>query len=149
MPSLYWIYLFALRIAVSYSRLYSVREIWFVSTCYSRQGNSCVRAPLHSRSNLDTHCIRSFVHRRGHITFSESSSESLALGPRWLFLLSRHRKAISAAANQKPFCKLRLCTRKYVKRTIKEVKTQHLASAWQLKMSGNFSRELEQYSYND
>jgi len=45
------IYLFALRIAVSYSQLYSVREIWFVSTCHSRQGNSCVRAPLRSRSN--------------------------------------------------------------------------------------------------
>jgi len=49
----YGIYLFALRIAVSYSWLYSVREIWFVSTCHSRQGNSCVRAPLRSRSNLD------------------------------------------------------------------------------------------------
>jgi len=33
-------------------RLYSVREAWFVSTCHSRQGNSCVRAPLRSRSHL-------------------------------------------------------------------------------------------------
>ena len=32
---------FALRIAVSYSRLYStgMHEVWFVSTCHSRQGN--------------------------------------------------------------------------------------------------------------
>jgi len=34
-----------------------------------------------------------FVHRRGHHAFSESSCVSLAHGPRWLFLLSRHRKA--------------------------------------------------------
>jgi len=25
---------------ISYSRLYSVREVWFVSTCHSCQGNS-------------------------------------------------------------------------------------------------------------
>ena len=37
---LQWIYLFTLRIADSYSRLYSVGEVWFVSTCYSSQGNS-------------------------------------------------------------------------------------------------------------
>ena len=36
---------------------------------------------------------------------SVSSFVSLAHGPRWLFLLSRHHKAISAAVNQKPFCK--------------------------------------------
>ena len=62
-----WIYLFALRIAVSCSLLYSVREIWFVSTCHSRQGNPCVRSPLRSRSDLDTHCFRSF--RRGQHAF--------------------------------------------------------------------------------
>jgi len=28
------------------------------------------------------------------------------------------------------------------------VRAKLLASAWQLKMSGSFSRELEQYSYN-
>jgi len=39
------------------------------------------------------------------ITFSESSFLSLAHVPLWLFLLSRHRKTISAAANQMPFCK--------------------------------------------
>jgi len=33
-----------------------------------------------------------------------------------------------------------------VKRTIKVVRAKRLASAWQLKMSGSFSRELEQYS---
>jgi len=44
--------LFALRLAVSCSLLYSEREVWFLSTCYSRQGNPCVRAPLRSRSNL-------------------------------------------------------------------------------------------------
>jgi len=27
--------------------------------------------------------------------------------------------------------------------------TKHLASAWQLKMPGSFSLELDQYSYND
>jgi len=30
-----------------------------------------------------------------------------------------------------------------------EVRAKRLASAWQLKMSSSFSRELEQYSYND
>ena len=49
---LQWIELFALRIAVSYSLLYPVREIWFVSTCHLRQGNSCVRAPLRPRFAL-------------------------------------------------------------------------------------------------
>jgi len=44
---------------------------------------------------------------------------SLAHGPRGLFLLSRHRKAISAAANQKPFVNKDLCSRKSVKRTIR------------------------------
>ena len=34
-----------------------------------------------------------FVHRRGHHAFSKSSCVSLAHGQRWLFLLSRHRKA--------------------------------------------------------
>ena len=29
------------------------------------------------------------------------------------------------------------------------VRAKRLASAWQLKMSGSFSRELKQYSYND
>ena len=42
-----------------------------------------------------------------------------------------------------------LCIRKSVKRTIKVVRAKRLASAWQLKMSGSFSRELDQYSYND
>jgi len=52
----------------------SVREVWFVSSCHSRQGNSCVRAPLRLRSNLDSQCIRSFVlFRRGHQASSESS----------------------------------------------------------------------------
>ena len=83
-------------------------------------------------------------------TLSESvECVSLVHGPRWLFLLSRHREAISAAANQKPFVNKDLCTKKSVKRTIKVVRAKRLASAWQLKMSGSFSRELEQYSYND
>jgi len=47
--SFLWIYLFALRLAVSYSLLCSVREVWFVSTCHLRQGNSSVRAPLRLR----------------------------------------------------------------------------------------------------
>ena len=34
-----------------------------------------------------------FVHRRGHHAFKKSSCVSLAHGQRWLFLLSRHRKA--------------------------------------------------------
>ena len=38
------------------------------------------------------HCIIRFCHRRGHHAFRESSCVSLAHGPRWLFLLSRHRK---------------------------------------------------------
>ena len=51
--------------------------------------------------------------------FRESSCESLAHGPLSLFRLSRHRKAISAAANQKPFANEDLFTRISVKRTIK------------------------------
>ena len=97
---------FALRIAVSYSWLYSVREVWFVSTCHSRQGNSCVRAPLRSRSNLIFALLSKFCpFRRGHHVSESRVCVSLPQGPRWLFLLSRHRKAISAAPNQKPFCK--------------------------------------------
>jgi len=90
-----------------------------------------------------------FVHRRGHHALRESSCVSLVHGPRWLFLLSRHREAISAAANQMPFVTKDLRTRKSVKRAIKVVRAKRLASAWQLKMSGNFSRELHHYSYND
>jgi len=52
-----WIYLIALRLAVSYSLLYSVHEVWFVSTCHLRQGNSCVHAPAFAH-DLDSHCIR-------------------------------------------------------------------------------------------
>ena len=37
-----------------------------------------MRAPLRSRRNLDSHCIRSFVYRRGHHASSESSFVSLA-----------------------------------------------------------------------
>jgi len=36
-----------------------------------------------------------------------------------------------------------------VKRTLKVVRAKRLPSAWQLKLSGSFSRELDQYSYND
>jgi len=43
--------------------------------------------------DLDSHCIFGFVHRRGHHALRESSCVSLAHGPRWLFLLSHHRKA--------------------------------------------------------
>jgi len=96
---------FALRIAVSYSRLYSVGEVWFVTTLHWRQGNSCVRAPQRSRMASILQCIRSFVHRRGHHAFSESGFVSLAHGPRWLFPLLLHRKTISAAANPMAFCK--------------------------------------------
>jgi len=48
----------------------------------------CVRA-----NNLDFAFAFGFIHRRGHHAFRESSCVSLAHGPRWLFLLSRHRKA--------------------------------------------------------
>ena len=81
------------------------------------------------------------------IASARISSCVLLAQPRWLFLLSRHRKTLSAAANQKPFVNKDLCTRKSVKRIIKEVKAKRLASAWQI--SGSFSQELEQYSYND
>ena len=108
----------------------------------------CARSTASAQMTSISHfCIGTY--RRGHHAFRESSCVSLAHGPRWLILLSRHRKAISAAANQKPFVNKDLCTRKSVKRTIKVVRAKRLASAWQLKMSGSFSRELEQYSYND
>ena len=133
-----------------YSRLYSVREVWFVSTCHSRQGISCVRAPLRPRKWPRFRiCFRSFVFFGVDTTLQWVDFVSLAHGPRWLFLLSRHHKAISAAADQNPFVNKDLCTRKSVTRTIKEVRAKRLASAWQLKMSGSFSREPDQYSYND
>jgi len=86
------IYLFALRLVVSYSLLYSVREVWFVSTCHLRQGNSCVRAPLRLRMT-SIHIAFGFVHWRRHHALRESSCVSLAHGSRWLFLLLRHCKA--------------------------------------------------------
>ena len=64
---------------------------WKYLTCHSRQGNQCVRAPLRSRRDFVLHCIRSFVHRRGHHAFRESSFVSPAHGPFWLFLLSCKR----------------------------------------------------------
>ena len=107
-----------------------------------------MRAPLRLRIAL-IRIAFGFAHRREHHPLGESSCVSLVHGPRWLFLLSRHREAISAAANQKPFVNKDLFTRKSVKRTIKVVRAKRLASAWQLKMSGSFNRELEHCSYND
>jgi len=87
----------------------------------------CVRA-----NDLDfAFCIGTY--RRGHHALRESSFVSPAHGPRWLFLLSRHRKAISAAANQKPFVNKDLCTRKSVKRTIKWWKPNALLRLGNLK----------------
>ena len=106
-----------------------------------------MRAPLRLRMT-SIRIAFGFVHRRGHHALRESSCLSLVHGPRWLFLLSRHREAISTAANQKPFVNKDLCTRKSVKRTIKVVRAKRFASAWQLKMLGSFSRELNQYSHN-
>ena len=64
----------------------------------------CVRA-----NNLDfAFCIGTY--RRGHHALRESCCVSLAHGPRWLFLLSRHRKVMSAAANQKPFVNTRIAS---------------------------------------
>jgi len=55
---------------------------------------------------LFSHCFRRFVHRRGHhVSGGRVVRPYFACGSHWLFLLSRHRKTISAAANQKPFCK--------------------------------------------
>ena len=65
-----------------------------------------------------------------------------AVAPSWSY-------STSAAANEKPFVNKDLCTRKSVKRTIKVMRAKRLASAWQLKPSGSFSLELNQYSYND
>ena len=71
---------------------------------HSRQGISCVCAPLCPRNDLDfAFAFEVLSCWCGHQAFRESSFVSLAHGPRWLFLLSRHREAISAAANQKPF----------------------------------------------
>ena len=87
-----------------------------------------------SAHDLDTHCMIRFSPSAWTPRFQKKSScVSLAHGQRWLFLLSRHRKAFSAAANQKPFVNKDLCTRKSVKRTIKVVRAKRLASAWQLK----------------
>jgi len=79
-----------------------------------------VRAPLRPRKYLDfAFAFEVLSFSAWTPRFRESSCVSLAHGPRWLFLLSRHRKGISAAANQNPFVNKDLCTRKSVKRTIK------------------------------
>jgi len=94
--------------------LYPVREIWFVSSSHLCQGILCV----HAMTSI-AHCF-SVLSIGVNTMLSESRVfVSLAHGPRWLFLLSRHRKAISAAANQKPFVNKDLCTRKSMKRTVK------------------------------
>jgi len=77
----------------------------------------CARSTAFAH-DLDSHCIR-FCPSAWTPRFQRVEFVSLAHGPRWLFLLLRHRKAISAAANQKPFVNKHLCTRKSVKRTIK------------------------------
>jgi len=78
----------------------------------------CARSTVSAQITSISHfCIGTY--RRGHHALRESCCVSLAHGPRWLFLLSRHRKAISAAANQKPFVNKDLCARKSGKRTIK------------------------------
>jgi len=64
-----------------------------------------------------SHCFRSF--RLGRHAFSELSLVSLAHGPRWLFLLSRHRKAFLLLLIRCLFVNKDLCTRKSMKRTIK------------------------------
>jgi len=50
-----------------------------------------------------THCIIRFCPSVWTPRFQRIECVSLVHGPRWLFLLSRHHEAISAAANQKPF----------------------------------------------
>ena len=57
-------------------------------------------------------------------------------------------KEYSAATNQKPFVNKDLWTRKSAKTNFIRVRAKRLALAWQLKLSGSFSRELEQYSHN-
>ena len=90
-----------------------------------------------------------FVHRRGHHAFRESSCVSLAHGPRWLFLLSRHRKAISAAANQKPFVNKDFVHQEICETNYQSGESHTPCFGLATKMSGSFSRELDQYSYND
>ena len=99
-----------------------------------------MRAPQRSRSHLVLNCILSFILSAWIPRFQ---------GGELCIASARTTLAVSAAANQKPFVNKALCTRESVKRTIKEVRAKRLASAWQLKMSGSFNRELEQYSYND
>ena len=71
---------------------------------------------------------------------------SLAHGPQLLFCCRDIDEAFSTAANQKPFVNKDLCTRKSFKRTLIRVRDKRLALAWQLKMWGRFSGELEHYS---
>jgi len=51
----------------------------------------CARSIAFAHISIRIAC--GFVHWRGHHAFRESSGVSLVHGPRWLFLLSRHRKA--------------------------------------------------------
>jgi len=56
---------------------------------------------------------------------------------------SKHFLLLPAAADQKPFVNKDLCNSKSAKTNCKEVRKVRnirLASAWQLKMSGSFSR---------
>ena len=78
-----------------------------------------MRAPLRPRNNLD-YALHSFF----SIVVDTTLSESI-LVYRWrtdhvgCFCCRAIVKAISAAANQKPFVNKDLCTRKSVKRTIR------------------------------
>ena len=71
----------------------------------------CVRAITSIRMAFE---VLSFSAWTPTFRFRESSCVSLAHVPHWLFLLRRLCKAVSAAANQKPFVNKDLCTRKSV-----------------------------------
>jgi len=74
-----------------------------INLSFASRGFVCARSTAFAQS--PRFALHSVLSIGVDITFSESSFVSLAHGPGWLFLLSHHGKTISAAANQKPFCK--------------------------------------------
>ena len=85
------------------------------------------------------------VHQTGTTTLVPRPKLSIASSDREFYISSADWKSYLASYALLCTSQANLYTRKSVKRTIKVVRAKRLASAWQLKMSGSFSRELNQY----
>ena len=69
------------------------RDLVCINLSFASRDFVCARSTATSQQPRLRIALFGFVHRRGHHAFRESSCVSLVHGPRWLFLLSRHREA--------------------------------------------------------